>query len=223
MPDHHRTARRGHYRFWAIVPVLAAVFAGGCNIFGPAVYFLGGPAKTKALYKLDAKRPTVVFVDDRSNKVPRRATRMVIAQEAERTLAGEKVVQELISTQSAALAASQDKEKATPISEIGRSVSAEVVIYATVDQFSLTTDGQRYSPIAVLRVKVIDATSDTRLWPDDPNGAVVRVQLPPKTSELPSTSAARFTAEDELAKQTGLELAWVFVDHLPDKTIKGPE
>jgi hypothetical protein len=222
MPNRNSSTSRLLHRAVLSAAALTTLTIAGCNFLGPAAYFIAGPAKTKAVYTLDPKRATVVFVDDRSNKVSRRATRMVIAQEAEKLLAGEKVVKELISTQSAALAAGQDKEKPTPISEIGRSVSAEVVIYATVDQFTLTPDGQRFAPIAQLRVKVVDAIADKRLWPEDPNGAIVRVQLAPKTADLPTNTTARFTAEDELARQAGREIAWLFFDHLPEKTYKGP-
>ena len=214
-----------------LVRVIASLLAGaagllgaGCNIVGPAYYFIHGPEKAKKLYELDPKRTTVVFVDDRSSRVPRRASRVAIGEQAEQTLLKERVVKDMVSSQSAIQAAGTDREgKPASIAEVGAAVKADVVIYATVDEFSLTRDGQTYSPGAVLRVKVVDATGNARLWPENPAGHVVSVRLSPKTSDLPTSTAARFQAEDELARQAGQEIAWLFMDHEAPRGIKGPE
>jgi hypothetical protein len=180
-----------------------------------------GPEKVKKLYTLDKSRPTVVFVDDRANRVPRRAIRLVLAKEAERVILKEKLVLDMISADSAMLAAGNDRyDKPMPISEIGRAVHADVLIYATVDRFTLSPDGETYAPEIVLRVKVIDATNDARLWPDDEHGYQMSVKLPSKTATLPTSTAGRYQAEDELAKRAGWELAGLFYNHEP---VHGPQ
>src|SRR5204863_9264442 len=135
-----------------------AGLSGGCNIVAPVFYLVHGPEKTKKMYTLDPKRTAVVFVDDRANRIPRRASRVAMAEEAEKTLLKGKAVKDMVSTQSAMLAAGKDIHgQPVPITEIGRAVKADIVIYATIDDFHLTTDGQTFSPGAVFRVKVIDA------------------------------------------------------------------
>jgi hypothetical protein len=195
-----------------------------CNIVAPAFYFVHGPEKAKKLYELDKKKTAVVFVDDRSNRVPRRATRIAIGEQAEQTLLKEKAVKDMVSAQSAIQAAGTDREeKPAAITEIGQAVKADIVIYATVDEFTLTRDGQTFAPSATVRVKVIDAAGGKRLWPESATGQVVPVRLSPKTDDLPTSTAGRFAAEDELARQAGMEIAWLFIDHEAPHGVKDPE
>lgn len=202
----------------------AGAIAASCNIVAPAFYMIHGPEKTKKACTLDPKRSTVVFIDDRLSRVPRRSSRVAIGEQVEQALLKEGVVKDMVSSQSALQAAGNDREgKPAAITEVGQSVKADVVIYATVDEFVLTRDGQTYSPMAMLRVKVIDAVTGKRLWPESPAGHVVAARLSPKTATLPESTAARFMAEDELAKQAGQEIAWLFFDHETPKGIKGPE
>jgi hypothetical protein len=201
----------------AIVSVLS-----GCNIVGPAYYFIHGPEKVKKAYALDKEKPTTIFIDDRANHVPRRVLRLTIAQEAEKALLKKKVVKDMIAAESTMVAAGHDRyEKPIPIADIGRAVKADVLIYATVDAFTLTQDGQTYDPVARVRVKVLDARNDARLWPDDSRGQLLTVRVRPKTSPVPSSAAGRYEAEDELAKQVGLEIAWLFFDHEAEHGPKG--
>jgi hypothetical protein len=186
----------------------------GCNIVGPAYYFIHGPEKTKKLYALDKEKSTVVFIDDRENRVPRRTLRLSMAQQTENTLLKQKVLKDMVSANSALTAAGGDRHaKPIPVAEIGKAVQADIVIFAAVDLFTLTPDGNTYAPEARLRVKVISAADDKRLWPDDPAGYPLRVRLRPEAKDLPTSVSARYAAEDELAKRAGLELAWLFFNH----------
>src|SRR4051794_7604017 len=199
-----------------------AALAGG-NIVGPIFWLVHGPEEEKKVYELDKDRTTVVFVDDRGNRVPRRTLRLQIAQEAEKALLKEKVVKDMISAESALAAAGGDRyEKPTPITDIGKAIKADRVVYATVDRFSLSPDGQTLSPTVELRVKVIDAQSEARLWPEDARGYPLTVRLQAKAADLPSTAAARQQAEDELARQTGMKLAQLFYNHERPRDIKVP-
>lgn len=204
--------------------MLGLLAAPGCNIVAPVYYLVHGPEKVKASYTLDKKASIVVFIDDRGNSVPRRALRVTIGEEAEKELLKQKVVADMISTQSALAAAGTDKA-GQPMSttEIGESVKAQFVIYATVDSFSLSPDGSTFAPTTKLRVKVVDVAKDTRLWPEEPRGFPLVVRLNAKAQELPTGTSARYQAEDELAAQAGLELAQLFYDHELAKGIKVPE
>ena len=188
----------------------------GCNIVGPAYYFIHGPEKTKKVYTLDEEKTAVVFVDDRQNKVPRRALRAAMAEEAEKTLLQKRVVKDMVSANSALVAAGNDKHgKPLPVTEIGKAVQAETVIFATIDKFSLTPDGSTYQPEVLMRVKVVSVAEDKRLWPDGgfPEGYPLRVRLRAEAKEVPTSVSGRYGAEDALARQAGLEIAWLFFDH----------
>jgi hypothetical protein len=190
------------------------IIPAGCNIVGPAFFFIHGPEKAKKLHGLDAEKTTVVFVDDRQSRVPRRVLRVTMAEEAEKTLLQKRVVKDMISAQSALQAAGSDKHgKPIPISEIGRAVQAEVVIYATVDRFTLSSDGQTFAPEAEVRVKVMSVHDEKRLWPEDPAGHALLVRAIPQARDMPANVSARYQAEDELARRVGLEIAWLFFDH----------
>jgi len=202
----------------------AAVAVAGCNIVAPVLYMAHGPAKTQRVYELDAKKSMVVFIDDRANVVPRRALRVTMAEQAEKTLLKERVATDMISAQSAMAAVGQERQgKPMPIAEIGTAVRADLVIYATVDYFTLSRDGQSFNPSTLLRVKVVDTSTDKRLWPEDPRGYPVEVRLDAKTAAMPTSTSGRYKAEDELAVQAGLEVARLFFTHEAVKSVKSPD
>lgn len=211
-------------RSLCLISLVALLAAPGCNIVGPIFYLVHGPEKVKKAYTLDKTKTTVVLIDDLNNNVPRRALRVTIGEEAEKTLLKEKTVKDMVSTQSALAAAGTDKSgKPLSTAEVGAAVKAEVVIYATVDAFSLTSDGAALSPIAKVRVKVIDTAKDVRLWPEDPRGFPLTVRPFAKAKQLPTSTSARYQVEDELAKQIGGEIAALFYDHEAPKGLKTPE
>jgi hypothetical protein len=213
-------------RTTAVCILLGAMAIGltACNIVGPAYYFIHGPEKAKKVYALDKTRPTVVFIDDRLNRIPRRASRVAMGETVEKTLLKQKVVKDMISSQSAMQSVGKDREGSpVPITEVGKAVGADVVIYVVVDEFALSRDGQTFAPGASMRAKVIDVASGQRLWPENPAGHPLVVRIPIKQGTVPDTTAGRYTAEDDLARQCGQEIAWLFYDHEAPKGYKGPE
>lgn len=188
----------------------------GCNIVGPAYVLLHGPEKTPAQHTLDRSRRSVVFVDDRANVVARRSTRMQIAAEAEKVITEQGLVEEVIRSQSIMAAASMDShDEPSSIAELGRTVGADVVIYATVDFFGLTPDGSTFQPTASLRVKIIDAVSGERLWPEQKSGQTLAVEMQVRPEDLPQTIGQARERESMLAEWTGKRLAEMFYDHVP--------
>lgn len=201
-------------RWVALALVAPIATAAGCNYIGPAIFLIHGPTKTPAQYELDPERPTVVFVDDLSNRVPKRSLRLVIAQEAEKALLSEGALTDVIQAKDAMAAATADRyDKPMPVTEIGRSVKADVVIYASVEEFTLSADRQTFLPYARLRVKVIDAKDDTRLWPKEGDGYIIQVRANVKQGSAPTTLSAQSTVEDELAHMAGLDVARLFFKH----------
>lgn len=209
----------------ALAGVLMLAAAGaGCNIVGPAVYFIGGPAKVKPQFTLPDDRPAVVFVDDRGSVLPTRATRQRIAQTAERTLLDGKAVSksEIISSDSVLTVSAQERfGKPLGIAEVGRAVGAKTVVYATVEQFTLSLNGQEFEPTAKLRVKVIDSESRRRLWPGaDREWFELTIKPERRSANLPRTLAERSNAEYALAEETGRGLGRLFVEYVSEDVAK---
>ncbi|MGH7245079.1 MAG: hypothetical protein ACREJD_16810 [Phycisphaerales bacterium] len=213
MPTQSSTLVRGALGLLAgmmLIPV------SGCNIVGPAFYFIHGPEKTPASFTLDRKRSTVVFVDDQNSILPRRSLRMEIAAAATELIQSEKLVDDVIDSRSAIIAATRDRDS-EPMSVVGvgRAVKANVVIYVAIDAFSLSSSGVAYAPVARVRVKVLDAENDKRLWPAEtlPDGAPLNVNMHEHTGARPSSGAQVAQAESELAKETGVAVAELFFEH----------
>lgn len=219
--------RIGHYArthtraCWALVlltiPIAIAAAAGGCNILGPAMFLAAGPEKTDALFKLPVDRPTVVFIDDRSSVLPSRAIRQRIAKAAEKALLDGGAVPkgDIISSDAIAPIATGERfARPTSIADIGTAVGAHVVVYGTMDSFTLLSDGVQLSPAATMRVKVVNALDKSRMWPLDPDEwHTLNVTMTPGTLETARTTADRAALEQALADKLGLGLANVFLSH----------
>lgn len=210
------TRRCGKWLMCLALCVCAASSLGGCNILGPAIYFAVGPDKVQPAYELPKDRPTVIFIDDRANRIPQRSVRELIGTVAEKTLLENSAARNVIESRRVqAVVARERFGKPMGIAEVGQALEAEVVIYAWVDEFSLTPDGQTYSPSASLRVKVIDATTKERLFP--PEGAdpwhIVSVNVPLQQGAPPSTNAEKALAEENLARWVGRALGRQFFEH----------
>ncbi len=190
---------------------LAAGTLAGCNIAGPALYLLHGPEKIPRVYQLDKDRPTVIFIDDRAMNIQRSPTRERIAAAAERALLDHGAVARIIDSRAAAaVVTNEPRGKLMAISEIGRKVGAEVVIYVTPDSFALSTDGQTFAPSARFRVKILDAVTDKRVWPEEREGHVLTVSASTRQGTTPSDAAEVREAEDRFADLVGLRLAQMF-------------
>lgn len=197
-----------------VLSAAAITAAPACNLVGPVAAIVHGPEKIQALYTLEKERSAVVFVDDRGNRMPRRSLRLTAAQEAEKFILKKGLVRDMISGQSALAASAADKGGTLlSIAEIGRAVGAQQVIYVSVESFALSTDGSTYDPVATLRVKVIDAVNDKRLWPEDRAGCELGVRVPVRARAMPEGGAARAKAEDDLAAQAGRAVAELFFKH----------
>jgi len=210
----HALRSRGLAGLLCCLTLSALPLLTGCNILGPAIYFIHGPEKVPKLYALDPKRRTVVFIDDRRNQLPRRSLRQVMAEKAQGTLLDERCLEAMIDAKAALAVTARDKAtEPMKITEIAKAVDAEVIIYATVDQFVLSTDGQTFAPAMALRIKVLDAINEKRLWPDDKNGHNLVLNIPIKQGFVPQNQSEVMKAENEAAEAAGLAIAQLFFEH----------
>ncbi len=220
--------RTGMRRALLAALAMGALTGAGCNIVGPAYYMVAGPEETKAVYTLEPSRPTVVFVDDRDNRLPRRTLRFVVAESATKTMLDNQVLTTTASGEVAAIdgraaitAAARDRfGEPMSVAAIGNACSADVVIHVVFENFTLTADGTTFSPSARLRVKVVDAVNQRRLFPPGENvlGVPIDVVLKQRPSELPSSNSEMLQAQELLAKECGSAIAELFYDHVPAYT-----
>lgn len=199
----------------ALSLALAATCLSGCNIVGPAVVLIHGPEKTAAAHELDEKRPTVVFIDDRANRMGRRALRQTIATVATDMLLKDADIKTMLDPKAAMVrVAGEPNGEPTDIVTLGKSLGAEVLIYATVDSFTLSPDGVTFQPGATFRVKVIDCVkAPSRIWPEEKEGYPLVVTMPQRQGEVPKTNTQANAAQDRLAQECGERLAKVFYKH----------
>lgn len=184
----------------------------GCNIVGPAVVLVAGPDKTEAQHKLDPNRPTVIFVDDRSNIFRRRSLRLIVAESTQQFLLERAKLMQVLDAR-AAMAAAAREPSAEPMDlvSLGKSVGAEIVIYVSVDKFLLSPDGSTYAPEAQYRVKVLDVTKTApRVWPEEREGVSLVASIPTRTEKPPVTTADVIKAEETLARRSGEIIARLF-------------
>lgn len=188
----------------------------GCNVAGPAFIAVNGPPKISAEFTLPTDRTTIVFVDDRGNFLPRRNLREIIASTCGQLLLEQGELKKVIEPK-AALSSSVGEKPGEPtdLVTLTKNCQAEVMIYATVDNFSLSTDGgASFEPTATLRVKVIDAlAASPRLWPQDREGKKLTFTLPVPAGATPKSLGEVAQAQEKLAKEAGRAMAELFYDH----------
>ncbi len=193
----------------------------GCNIIGAGYVLVKGPEKTPAQFTLPKDRPAVVFVDDINNVLSRRTLRTQIAKVAQEELLKQGKLTNVIDA-SAAMQVAQRESAGQPldISSLGRAVQAEVVVYVHMDSFSLSSDGQTFSPQARAHVKVIDAVTRKRLWPEKVEGHPLAVTLRLASGTVPRSATEQVNALNALADRTGLEVARLFFEYETRESIR---
>ncbi len=211
-------------RVWLLVAIgAAALVLGSCNILGPASYLAFGKPKVEAQYQL-LDRPTVVFVDDRSDAIPLNATRVrrTIADKISTELMARDLVTNVISSRDAmALARQRDREgRLLAIGDIGDAAGAEQVIYVQMVSFLGSPDGYTPKATASCRVKIIDVARRSRVFPPpDAERAWhdVTVEAPLGSTAQYRTRSGRRQIEQMLALLTADQVAKLFYRHVHEE------
>ncbi|MGD9692824.1 MAG: hypothetical protein AB7G17_05500 [Phycisphaerales bacterium] len=188
----------------------------GCDYVAAATYLVEGPPKVDAAYELDAKRKTVLLIDDRGNALPRRSLRRVIGEEAEQTMLSGKALKAdltIPSSSTQAVMTQERRESPRSVVDIGREVGADVIIYVEMSTFSLSRDGATASPLVTGSVKVFDVTANTRLWPETPQGFPLTYAPATRSATMPGSLAERMQQEDAVAKMFGRAVGQLFFQH----------
>jgi hypothetical protein len=188
--------------------------AAGCNVVAPIAYAIHGPGQVEPVHTLDEERTVVYFIDDPSSKIAQRRLRYTMADVASHTLLEKKVVVDVLDSRTILAAATKERHgDRMSITELGRAVGADIVVYAVVTNFSMANEGNTFVPSTSMRVKVIDVAEGVRVWPAAESGYLVEVRLPqrPGTTALEQTN--RLQTETALAEKAGLALAQMFYKH----------
>lgn len=194
---------------------LAALTSTACNIVGPAAFIIQGPPKQEAAFILP-DRPTVVFVDDRKNVLPRTALRTLIGDTAAEELLATKTLSKTISSRDAINLARVQETGRKPLSidAIGEAVGAELVIYVNIISFGASDENGMPRPTAGAEVRVIDVVNDVRLFPVDAgNPYYIQAQTDAVSPDVLRTQAGVRQVEDLLAVRLGDQVAKVFYEH----------
>lgn len=206
-------------RSFALLAALGALgAAAGCNIVAPVYYAVHGPDKVDPVYDLAAATPTVILVDDPGSTVGQRRLRAEIADSATNILLQKGVSTNMIDPRPAlALATERVDGKPMSITEIGKAVHADVVVYVLLTEFTTSADGASNLPSAAFRVKILDTQTGQRLWPEDVQGAPIQLRPKYGAGDFSSDPTAQSKAEQDLADRCGLAIAQLFYRHeLPD-------
>lgn len=199
----------------ALLGLTVAATIGGCNLAAGAYFVLKGPDKTPAVFTLPKECTAVIALDDRGSVVPQRSLRDMIGKTAEEEILKQKLVKEMVAARLASAVMARERTgEPMGIAEIGKAVSADIVIYVVIDSFTLSEDGQTLSPVATGRVKIVESKTGTRLGPPeaDPAGFFpLSVNLPPQGAVSPTT-ANELALLQELARVTGVYLSRMFWD-----------
>jgi len=191
--------------------VLLALPLASCNIVGAGYVLLHGPPTIPPEYTLDKTRTTALLIDDRSGVLPRRILTQQIAQSVESALLDKKLVDDLISSRATRMIASQEQhDKPISLQQIARGVGADVLIDVTIDAFSLSPDGQTFAPTSTARVKVFDAETGERLWPEQREGFTRTIRMPTQQGSAPTSRTELLEAQRTLASWTGIGVAQLF-------------
>ncbi len=199
----------------ALIAGLGLLALPACNIVGPAAVLISGPPKVPAVASLDESRPTVLLIDDLNSRLPRSALRDRIGRSAEADMLRAGTIDEgrLIASSSARRATAGDTNQArTPIVDVGRAVGAEVVVHVAVERWGLVSQVGEFSPEALLSVRILDALSNQRIWPDGEASFFLRVDFPMSAIEVPSSSSEQRRLEDAFADRIGVAISKMFYD-----------
>ncbi|MEO1585014.1 MAG: hypothetical protein AAFR96_10655 [Planctomycetota bacterium] len=205
--------------------VSALPFAGGCNIVAPLFFLVAGPDTYEAEHKLDDERATVVFIDDPRSRVPRRALRLEMLKAVEESLLSRGLVDTLLDGQAAMRVSDGDSTGGRmSITELGRTIGADIVVWVTVDEFVRPGVSGDTQPSASIRVRVVDAESNEVQFPADPAGRPLRVSDAFRRGAVANAAGARSAAELAIASKAGGAAAQLFYEYPVTRRIadRGP-
>ncbi len=206
--------------------LLAVLPVAGCNIMGTALFLVKGPEKAPAVFTLPKEKTGVVFIDDRSSQAGR-AIREAMGTTCEKRLLFNKAATDMVESRGVQAVLTREKDKKlVSITSVGKNLKADFVIYAWIDLFVLTADGQTFAPAATLRVKVVDVATGQRIFPVGVEGLdyyPLKITAPKDSINPPNSVSTQAQSELEFGRFVGQSLAELFYEHIPQGVFKSME
>lgn len=207
-----------------ILPIILSL--GGCAAVGFVMYVFTADTAIKAKYHLPEKARVLVMVDDPQTLLGANKMMHVAAAQADYLLVKNDAVLKknmIDDSRLAVLAGRLGTEYAsTSVTRIGKTLRADIVIYARVMSARLNYTASVYQPTAQVRVQVIDVDHNARLFPSpgplaggDFNyspGYLMKIKMP-RTSKNTTRYEANKIVMRNLSKRIGSDLARLFYDH----------
>jgi len=185
-------------RYLTAILLLMLTCLAGCNVVGAVQYAAMGPPRQEAMY-VPPKRPTLVLVEN--YKTP-----SAVAMDADRLamLVGQELAAQQVApiVDQAHLSALRERKgsefRNMRISEIGRAVQADQVIYINLVESEVQQTAGLLKAVIAVRVKVVDAHTGETLWPkDSADGYLISNETPvvrPEENVTESTIRAQMLA-----------------------------
>ncbi|NLW85446.1 MAG: hypothetical protein GXY38_01085 [Planctomycetes bacterium] len=203
---------------YAGVMLLIASLMGGCQLVAWVVAVFQPPQKVNAVYEPPQGKRYLVFVDDRQ-PVPYEPIKFELADLVSKGLVEHGIARSTVPYELVQDLSMTPGFQSMPISEVGRRLGAEVVLYVQIDKLIMKDNPM--SPLWQGRfetsVWVVDAEAspiDARLWPKDrPRGIghpVPPVELKPQ--ENPSATYGQEVAS-KLAQGMSTNILRLFHKH----------
>jgi hypothetical protein len=170
-------------KHWTALGVLIAIWLalGGCSLLGGLAYKLSPPATTPAQYKLGID-PAVVLVENSRNPSQTEVDASLVAALLRDDLARHKSA---VLVEQHAVLRLRDRDPAAfakmSITEIGRAVGAQQVVYVDLHRVSVEVDSgnQMVRGAVEASVRVIDVRTGANRWPQDvPQGVPIGFETP---------------------------------------------
>lgn len=201
---------------------IVMILVGGCNVLSAVSFVVHPEPEVEAMHTL-RDVPTVVFIDDRSNRISPVRLRRIIAEEATTVLMEEDLISEhnMISSRDATMVSTRHDRsgKLLSMNAIGEATGASQLIYVFVEEFALTRDGYNPEPRCICRVRVLDIKEKKRSFPppEDPSSyGYYRLDVEMKKVDPHQfqTISMRNILSEELAVETGDRIAKIFYTYM---------
>jgi len=196
-----------------VLAMLTANMA-GCQLFPYLVAQFAPPKKVKALYKPQSKKKFLVFVDDYYEVADYEPIKGELTEQLNQQLLERKIASETIRHERLLeLVDATSHFNRLSVSEVGRKLGAETVLYVLIDKFSLKDSETTllWRGNLQVTVRLVDAKAG-RLWPQDrPEGYPVPAVKLPLTDDSSPTYAEKMSKT--LAARMADRITKLFYDH----------
>ncbi|MFP3938149.1 MAG: hypothetical protein ACLFVW_07380 [Phycisphaerae bacterium] len=191
------------------------VLCGGCSAIGWTVALFAPPEKEPAVYKPPKGKTYLVFVDDIASPVEYEGVKGELTEQLNQRLERHRIASRTVDYSDVVklVSASPDFNQ-LPISEVGRKLGAEMVLYVQIDRFELSeyANTSTWNGVLEASARVVDADKRKRLWPEDrPSGYPVDPVRIPQV-ELESRDQVSRMAK-MLAVQCAEKTIKLFIEH----------